>query len=87
MEVFTDWRSRDFAFFQHSDCEYFPCHAIDMEGGSFNCLFCFCPLYDLDDCGGTFFYLERGRKDCSACMLPHHKENYGLITQRLREHA
>ena len=44
-------------FFQNQECEYFPCHAgADPE--SFNCLFCYCPLYALGDkCGGSFQYL------------------------------
>ena len=84
MDVFTDWINRDYSFFQHSGCEYFPCHAVsEADADSFNCLFCYCPLYEREDCGGTFSCLERGRKDCSACVLPHKKENYGLITQRL----
>jgi len=84
MELFTDWRDRDYSFFQHSGCEYFPCHSISEAGtGGFSCLFCFCPLYAQEDCGGTFTYLDGGRKDCSLCLLPHAKENYGYITQRL----
>ncbi|MBP8030977.1 MAG: metal-binding protein, partial [Acetobacterium sp.] len=36
----------NYKFFQHRDCEYFPCHqADDLE--DFNCLFCYCPLYAL----------------------------------------
>ena len=38
-------------FFQHKQCEYFPCHAgADPE--TFSCLFCYCPLYCLgENCG------------------------------------
>jgi len=84
MEVFAGWKNRDYSFFQHTDCEYFPCHSIaGAEESGFNCLFCYCPLYGREDCGGTFTRLECGRKDCSACVLPHKKENYGYITQLL----
>jgi Zn-finger protein len=31
--------------------------------------------------------LENGRKDCSNCMFPHRKENYGEITKRYAEIA
>ena len=66
-------------FFQNKDCEYFPCHeGADPE--SFNCLFCFCPLYVLgDQCGGNFRYTEDGIKDCSNCLRPHRRENYCAI--------
>ena len=36
----------NFDFFQHKQCEYFPCHkGVDPE--KFSCLFCYCPLYAL----------------------------------------
>ena len=85
MNHFADWENKRFSFFRHADCEYFPCHDLGGDDDSgFNCLFCFCPLYDREDCGGVFTYLERGHKDCSRCLLPHKKENYGLITRQLR---
>ena len=70
-------------FFQNKECEYFPCHAgVDKE--SFNCLFCYCPLYALGDkCGGSFTYLESGIKDCSNCLRPHRRENYGKIMEKM----
>ena len=66
-------------FFQNKECEYFPCHAgADKE--SFNCLFCYCPLYALGDkCGGHFTYTADGTKDCTACLLPHRPEGYDRI--------
>lgn len=74
-----------YKFFQNRECEYFPCHkCANME--SFNCLFCFCPLYALGDkCGGNFTYTEQGVKDCSACMIPHHVENYDYIMGKLSD--
>ena len=43
-------------------------------------LFCYCPLYTLGDkCGGNFRYLDNGIKDCSDCLYPHFKENYGRL--------
>ena len=73
----------NYAFFQNKKCEYFPCH----EGAapeSFNCLFCYCPLYALGDkCGGQFTYLENGIKDCSGCLRPHKKENYDSIIKQM----
>ena len=70
-------------FFQHKNCEYFPCHkGADEE--SFSCLFCYCPLYALGDkCGGNFTYTENGYKDCSGCLRPHRRENYGEICGKM----
>ena len=70
-------------FFQNKECEYFPCHAgADPE--KFSCLFCYCPLYALGDkCGGNFTYTAGGLKDCSGCLRPHCRENYGKITENM----
>ena len=76
---------RHSAFFQNRECEYFPCHETDRTE-TFNCLFCYCPLYALGrKCGGNFRYTERGIKDCTGCLFPHEKENYDRITGRFRE--
>ena len=37
---------KQYAFFQHRACEFFPCHKGVPEE-DFNCLFCYCPLYAL----------------------------------------
>ena len=75
----------NYDFFQNKECEYFPCHrGVDKE--SFNCLFCYCPLYCLGDkCGGNFTYTEGGIKDCSGCLVPHRRENYGRICEKMGE--
>jgi Zn-finger protein len=36
-----------------------------------------------DQCGGTPAYNPNGVKDCSGCMLPHVKANYGYVVNRL----
>ena len=72
-------------FFQNRDCEYFPCHA-GADPDTFNCLFCFCPLYFLEACGGDHV-LRRGVKDCTACLRPHRAEGYDVILARLRDEA
>ena len=72
-----------FNFYQHKECEYFPCHT-GANPETFNCLFCFCPLYALGDhCGGSFTYTKDGVKDCSRCLYPHRKENYGQVCEKL----
>lgn len=72
-------------FFQNRSCEYFPCHP-GADADSFNCLFCYCPLYALGKrCGGRFTYLENGVKDCSGCLLPHRKDQYDALLARYGE--
>ena len=81
------WEGKQFSFFSHKDCEYYPCHKVP-EGAEFNCLFCYCPLYVLGrDCGGSPVFLENGTKDCSQCLLPHKRESYGYITRRYADIA
>ena len=75
---------KQFSFFSHTACEYFPCHS-GVPAEEFNCLFCYCPLYALGkECGGNFVILENGVKDCSDCTVPHRKENYGHITEQFQ---
>lgn len=75
--------TENFKFFQNIVCEYFPCHEIkDCE--SFNCLFCYCPLYALGrDCGGNFTYTEKSIKNCINCKYPHQKENYDGVLEKV----
>ena len=80
-----DEKKENYKFFNHKDCEYFPCHKTDTPD-EFNCLFCFCPLYALGSkCGGNYRYTENGIKDCSKCMLPHKKSNYEYIMSKYGE--
>ena len=73
-----------YAFFAHRQCEFYPCHpGADPE--DFNCLFCYCPLYPLEDCGGNFALLPGGVKDCSGCLVPHRRQNYGRIVAKLAQ--
>ena len=77
--------STNYKFFQHKDCEYFPCHKGIPEE-DFNCLFCYCPLYFLgEDCGGGFSYTKKGVKNCMDCGRPHRRENYDEIIDILRK--
>lgn len=72
-------------FFRNTACRYFPCHP-DADRESFNCLFCFCPLYFLDDCGGEHA-VRQGVKDCTPCLRPHRPPGYDEILVRLRREA
>lgn len=78
----NDWQGKHYSFFQNTQCEYFPCHKTDCPE-DFNCMFCYCPLYALGDgCGGCFRYTQQGIKDCTACLIPHKRENFGRILER-----
>lgn len=73
----------NFKCFTNTKCEFFPCHKTNSLE-DFNCLFCYCPLYALGDkCGGNFLYTEKGIKNCSNCKIPHRKENYDLIIEKM----
>jgi len=71
-------------FFSNKECKYFPCHK-NIDINEFNCLFCFCPLYNFDDCGGNYTKIN-GIKDCSNCLLPHKVKNYDYIMNKLYNH-
>ena len=75
----------NYDFFQHKQCEYFPCHAgADPE--TFSCMFCYCPLYALGDkCGGNVTYTQSGIKDCTHCLRPHKRECYEEITKKVSD--
>ena len=81
-----------FKFFQNKECEYFPCHK-KVPLNQFNCIFCFCPLYNYHKCGGIIKYIEDilvdtkniiYRRDCSSCDLPHYKNQYDNIINAVR---
>ncbi len=79
--------NKHYMFFCNRECEYFPCHE-GADPDNFNCLFCYCPLYALGkDCGGTYKITNKGRKDCSGCMIPHKPENYKYVTGKYKELA
>lgn len=73
----------DYSFFQNIECEYFACHKV-LNTETFNCLFCYCPLYALGrECGGNFSYTENGIKSCSDCLVPHSENGYDYILSKL----
>lgn len=77
--------TKEYSFFSHKKCEYFPCHE-GADADNFNCLFCYCPLYALGkNCGGNFKITSKGIKDCSECRLPHKRESYDYIIGKYKE--
>lgn len=74
-----------YRFFKNTSCKFYPCHKGIEE---MNCLFCYCPLYPMKDCGGNYkmVHIERDDrevKDCSNCILPHVTENYDKVITKL----
>ncbi len=72
-----------YRFYRNLDCSYFPCHKVE-NTEDFNCMFCYCPLYLLEECGGNYIYYH-GVKDCSNCLVPHRPKGYDYINTKLRE--
>lgn len=70
-----------YKFFTNKDCEYYPCHNMN----SINCLFCFCPLYHIKDCGGNYKITDKGWKNCSQCEIPHLPEGYDHIINEIKK--
>ena len=75
--------ANSYRFFNNNECEYFPCHKT-AKPERFNCLFCFCPLYFFEDCGGNFRILESGIKDCTKCLLPHGPKGYDHVVGKIK---
>lgn len=76
----------NYKFFNNNTCEFFPCHSTEKKE-EFNCLFCYCPLYMMEErCGGNFKYTPHGIKDCSDCLIPHIKEvGYAHVQKKMLE--
>lgn len=77
-----------FRFFNNKDCKYMPCHH-DIDAENINCMFCYCPMNQYDDCLGNPRYIDKndGRrvKDCSSCCFPHVPENYDAVIDFLKK--
>lgn len=72
-----------YKFFKNGSCMYYPCHEGIEE---INCMFCYCPLYRIESCGGDYkTIISSGKqiKDCSSCLFPHKPENYEKVIQIL----
>lgn len=74
-----------YRFFENKECKYYPCHNGVQN---INCMFCFCPLYEREECPGNYRYIESNGKlvkDCMDCVFPHVPENYERIMTILGE--
>ncbi|MCH5272547.1 MAG: metal-binding protein [Lachnospiraceae bacterium] len=76
--------SNSYCFFANKECQYYPCHKGIEE---LNCLFCYCPLYRMEQCPGNPSYKEKEGKKikvCTDCTFPHRPENYKKVLELLR---
>ncbi len=71
-----------YKFFNNHQCQFFPCHQ-GIKTEEFNCLFCYCPLYHLENCGGNYKYLKNNIKECTNCTKPHSKNSYENVMRTL----
>lgn len=72
-----------YRFYRNTACKYFPCHKVK-DNQEFNCMFCYCPLYFLEECGGNHVdYM--GIKDCTNCLIPHSPKGYDYINEKIME--
>lgn len=74
----------DFKFFRNAECHYFPCHTVE-DNETFNCKFCYCPLYFFNDCGGNPTMAGKV-KDCSHCLKPHLPGAHEYVNLRLKKY-
>jgi Zn-finger protein len=74
--------SDNYKFYQHTKCEYFPCHGVK-NVDEFNCLFCYCPLYFIKECGGNNTWIK-GIKVCTYCTIPHLETGYDIIVNKIK---
>ena len=77
-------KDEKFKYFVNKECEYYPCHE-NVPEEKWSCLFCYCPLYLIDDCGGNYSILDNGVKNCMDCTLPHQRQNWEYIVNKLNE--
>ena len=62
-------------------CNFYPCHKVE---DFTSCMFCFCPLYHYDDCGGEYTHSTKGIKDCRHCVIPHKKDGWDYIMKVIK---
>jgi len=72
-----------YRFYRNTACKYMPCHKVN-NVEEFNCLFCYCPLYFLKECGGNYS-IKDGIKDCTNCLIPHVPKGYDYINKKIFE--
>ena len=72
----------DTRYFENRACKYYPCH----EGiEHINCMFCYCPLYEDEGCGGEYYINDKGIKNCRNCSYPHDIDNYPDMIRKIKD--
>lgn len=77
--------NNSYRFFENKECKYYPCHQ-NIE--NVNCLFCYCPMYNYENCLGNNKYIEKNGKRikvCTDCTFPHKADNYDKVIEFLRQ--
>ena len=70
-----------YKYFKNKDCKYFPCHkGLD----DFNCLFCYCPLYEMKNCPGNKRYIEKNGKPLRYVQTVHFRINRKIMIKSYR---
>jgi Zn-finger protein len=64
----------NYQYFENRACEHYPCHDIE----HINCLFCYCPLYDLK-CPGNYKMIAEDGEPCPC------RESGTVILRRCRK--
>jgi len=77
-----------YKYYENKGCMFFPCHpGLYKNKGLHNCLFCYCPLFFIDDCGGNFINIDRPdgtvMKDCSPCTKNHGENSHEFVVRKL----
>ncbi len=76
--------SNSFKYFENRDCKYYPCHKGNEH---INCMFCYCPLYHMENCPGTYKIIEKDSgpvKSCIDCRFPHEPDNFEKIIKIMK---
>ncbi|WP_366485912.1 MULTISPECIES: cysteine-rich small domain-containing protein [Oscillospiraceae] len=77
---------RTFSFSSNKAWERYPCRAMRKGWNSAACsaiVRCICWAERAE----MLHHLENGVKDCSKCLIPHQRDNYGYLAGRFQEIA
>ncbi|WP_432490175.1 cysteine-rich small domain-containing protein [Flavonifractor plautii] len=77
---------RTFSFSSNKAWERYPCRSMQKGWNSAACsaiVRCICWAERAE----MLHHLENGVKDCSKCLIPHQRDNYGYLAGRFQEIA
>ena len=76
--------TENYKFFQHKDCEFFPCTRLINRRISTACSAIVLCMRSATN-AWNFQYTDTGFKDCTNCMFPHVRSNYEKILERYQD--